>query len=112
MKHGTSSKIKDHTDALEKIYRQRRMWLYASSIVYTSIILVIFSWDYLIKYASNELWWVAISLGLIVSVNWWYWTMKSIAEIVRSMYAEYEILNEITIEISEIKTIVNKKSKK
>lgn len=103
MKLDPETTIKEHTAVLEKIYKQRRHWLYASSIVYTAIILTIFSWDYLTTCTTHKVWWVLISLGLLVSVNWWYWTMRSIASVVRSVYSEYEILNEITTELRDIK---------
>lgn len=107
----TTRMIADHTAKLEQIYKQRRQWLYASSVVYTVIILTVFSWDYLTTHASEKVWWAAISLGLLVSVNWWYWTMKSIAELVRSMYAEYEILTTINIDINELKEIIRQEDR-
>jgi hypothetical protein len=97
--------IQEHTEVLEKIYNQRRKWLYASSIVYTGIILIIFSWDYLTEYASGTIWWCLISVGLLISVNWWYWTMKSLSDLVRSIYTEYELLSEISDDIDELKEI-------
>jgi len=106
MKHDKFSKLKDHTDALEKIYQQRRLWLYASSVVFTAIILVIFSWDVIDTQFPKSIWWVLISIGLLVSVNWWYWTMKSLTTLVRSMHAEYEILNEVTTDIAHVKIII------
>jgi len=106
MKTDYNNKIKDHTATLEKIYKQRRIWLYSSSLVYTCSIVVIFSWDYLVTYAPNKIWWVMIAIGVILSINWWYWTMKSIAEVVRGIYSEYEILTEITSDIEDIRTLL------
>jgi hypothetical protein len=106
MKYDKKLKIKDHTEELEKIYAQRRQWLFASSVVFTTIILVIFGWDYIDSCNDRRIWWVLISLGLLLSVNWWYWTMKSVSTLVRSIYSEYEILNEITSEIEELRIII------
>lgn len=111
MKYDRSVKIKDHTIELEKIYDQRRKWLFASSIVFTSVILVIFGWDYIDSYENKKIWWVLISLGLLISVNWWYWTMRSLAILVRSIYAEYTILSEINTDIEELKEILKKEFK-
>lgn len=110
MKIDYKSKIKDHTDALEKIYKQRRIWLFSSSIVYTAIIFVIFSWNYLVEYAPDKVWWAMISVGLILSINWWYWTMRSLTTLVRSIYYEYEMLSEITEDIDHVKIILQCKS--
>lgn len=107
MKYDKKLKIKDHTEELEKIYAQRRQWLFASSVVFTTIILVIFGWDYIDSCNDRRIWWVLISLGLLLSVNWWYWTMKSVSTLVRSIYSEYEILNEITAEIEQVRIIIN-----
>lgn len=100
-------KIKDHTDELEEIYRQRRLWLYASSLVVTAVIGIIVSWFYLSSLNNNLIWWGIISVSLIVSVNWWYWTVSAIGKIVRAVHSEYQILNEITLDLEHIKIIVN-----
>lgn len=99
-------RIKDHTAELEKIYKQRQRWLLISSIVVTSVILVIFGSSFIDSYNNKHIWWIIVSLGLILSMNWWYWTMKSVSALVRSIYAEYEILNEITSEIEELRVII------
>ena len=100
-------KIKDHTDELEVIYRQRRLWLYASSLVVTAVIGIIVSWFYLSRLNNDLIWWGIISVSLIVSVNWWYWTVSAIGKIVRAVHSEYQILNEITLDLEHIKIIVN-----
>jgi hypothetical protein len=100
-------KIKDHTDELEVIYRQRRLWLYASSLVVTAVICIIVSWFYLSSLNNDLIWWGIISVSLIVSVNWWYWTVSAIGKIVRAVHSEYQILNEITLDLEHIKIIVN-----
>lgn len=102
-----NTRIIDHTKDLEKIYNQRRWWLYASSIVYTGLIFTIFGWDYLVKCASDRVWWVLISIALLISINWWYWTMRTIRNLIVSMYNEYHILNEINTDIAELKIILN-----
>ena len=99
-------KIKDHTDELEVIYRQRRLWLYASSLV-VAVIGMIVSWFYLSSLDNNLIWWGIISVSLIVSINWWYWTVSAIDKIVRAVHSEYQILNEITSDLDQIKIIVN-----
>lgn len=102
-----SSKIKDHTDNLELIYRRRRLWLYSSSLVVIAVISITVSWVYLSSFNNNLTWWGIISISLIVSLNWWYWTISSISALVRAINDEYEILNNISTDIAHVKIIIN-----
>jgi hypothetical protein len=106
MTNNKNTQLSEKILQLEKVYVQRKWWLYASSLVYTILIVVIFSWDYLVNNVSNRLWWVGISLALLVSINWWYWTMRSLASLIQSIYVEYGILDELRVEIDEIKRII------
>ena len=67
---------------------------------------------FLDSYNNKTIWWVFISLGLLVSINWWYWTMRSIATLLRSIYTEYTILNEITVDIEELKDVMRNEFRK
>ena len=98
--------IKDYTNELDIMYAQRRKWLFFSSLVFTFILGLIVSWQYLESLDNAVIWWGVISGSLILSVNWWYWTMHSIGKLLRSIYAEYQLLNDIIIDISEIKEII------
>ena len=102
-----TSKIKNHTDDLEEIYKQRRLWLYASSVVVVAVIGIIVSWFYLSSFNNNLIWWGIISISLIVSINWWYWTISSIGKLVRAIHTEYAILNEISLDLAHVKIIIN-----
>jgi hypothetical protein len=99
--------IQEHTVELEIIYHQRRMWLYASSLVVAAVIGIIASWFYLSSLNSNLIWWGIISVSLIVSVNWWYWTVSALGKIVRAVHNEYQILNDISTDLEHVKIIVN-----
>jgi uncharacterized membrane protein len=102
-----TSKIKNHTDDLEEIYKQRRLWLYASSVVVVAVIGIIVSWFYLSSFNNNLIWWGIISISLIVSINWWYWTISSIGKLVRAIHTEYAILNEISLDLANVRIIIN-----
>jgi predicted Na+-dependent transporter len=97
----TKQIIQQHTADLERINKQRRMWLYASSIVLTGIIFLIFTWDWLDDFHSKGIWWVVISLMLIISVNWWYWTMRVIRILLDYNTAAYDILTCVLDDVSE-----------
>jgi len=106
-----TSKIKNHTNDLEEIYKQRRLWLYASSVVVVAVIGIIVSWFYLSSFNNNLIWWGIISISLIVSINWWYWTISSIGKLVIAIHTEYAILNEISLDLAHVKIMINCKKK-
>ena len=101
-----TTKIKDHTDKLELIYYQRRVWLYTSAIVVIAVIGIIVSWFYLSSFNSNLIWWGIISISLIVSATWWYWTMSAMGNLVKAIHTEYQLLNEITANLEHVKIII------
>lgn len=98
-----------HT-TLDKINEQRRRWLYASSIVFFSIILIIFTWDWIDTQNESKIWWVIVSLMLIISVNWWYWTVRVILKLIEQRKSELEIITELVIDIKDVKSTVSQLS--
>lgn len=107
MKARIDKLLSQNTDDIEEINQQRRYWLLASSIVFVSIIVLIFSWDWITSTRQQSLWWIFISLLLIVSVNWWYWTMNSLATIINRTRDEFIILSDVVDEISDVKIILH-----
>jgi uncharacterized membrane protein len=107
----TNQLLEQHAKDLDKINNQRRIWLYASSVVMVGIVFIIFTWDWLDHFHSNQLWWLVISLMLIVSINWWYWTMRVIRILLQHQRVEYNllhcILNEIELAKHELKGLVD-----
>ncbi len=107
----TKSIIKKHKEDLERINNQRKSWLYASSIVLTGIVFLIFTWDWLSDFHSKTIWWVVVSVMLILSVNWWYWTMRVIRILLDYNNAAYDLLTDVIDEVTEarndIKFLVN-----
>jgi uncharacterized membrane protein len=104
--------LEQHAKDLEKINNQRRLWLYASSVVLTGIIFLIFTWDWLDHFHSHTLWWAIVSTMMIICVNWWYWTMRVIRILLNHQEAEYDLLSSVLNDISkareEIKFLVPK----
>lgn len=100
--------FKQHQEDLEKLNNQRKIWLWASSCVIVGIVLLIFGWDWLSDTNSKSIWWVIISLMLVISVNWWYWTMKVIRVIISYQEIEYQLIKEIYEEINSIKADAKK----
>ena len=97
-----------HQRDLEKLYKERRIWLWASSIVFSGIIFLIFGWEWLSGLESKAIWWLIISLMLLISVNWWYWTMKVIRIIIHYQEVEYQLIKEIYRQINDVKLDLKK----
>ena len=91
-----------NNEKLNKIAKQRTMWLYASSICFVGIISLIFSWDFIDDLHSKSIWWVIVSIMLIVSINWWYWTMKSIRLLLETHSDSIHLLNDIIYELKKV----------
>jgi hypothetical protein len=88
---------------LDRINRQRKLWLIASSGVFVSIMLFIFFKDWVIWLQTTILWWVIVSLMLLVSLNWWYWTMKVIRRLLANHETEYNLIRLLILELKEIR---------
>lgn len=81
-----------HAEDLDRINNQRRIWLYASSLVFLGIIGLIFTWDWIDHFQSNKIWWSIISVILILCINWWYWTMRVIRILLNHQQVEYDLM--------------------
>lgn len=99
----TSKSIKDNQQDLEKLYIQRRHWLWASSVVFGTLILIIFFWDWIDSFGSKTVWWVVVSFMLIISINWWYWSMRVIRKLIHHQSVEYSLLRLILVDLRKIK---------
>lgn len=100
--------LQKHIQDLEKINKQRKWWLYASSVVFTVIIFLIFGWEWLSGLDSRGLWWAIVSLMLIISINWWYWTMSVIRIIVEYQEEEYTLLKVLISDIKFLRKDIQK----
>ena len=92
-----------HRKDIEKLNNERRIWLWASSIVFAGIIFLIFGWDWLSDFHNKTIWWVIVSLMLLISINWWYWTMKVLRVIITYQEIEYNLIKEIYTNINLVK---------
>jgi len=99
----TTKTIKENQQELNKLNDQRRNWLWASSVVLWAIILIIFSWDWLDNLGSKSVWWVIVSCMLIISVNWWYWSMRVVRKLIHHQHVEYGILRLILIDLRKLR---------
>lgn len=103
MKLQTKNLIEANQKDLDRIHDQRRLWLWASSVVFWALIFIIFAWDWIDGMQSKSIWWVIVSCMLILSINWWYWTMRVIRRLVNHQATEYDLLQSILHDLSSIK---------
>jgi len=96
-------RLKDSKTQLEKINEQRLAWLYASAGIVLGIVLIISGWHYLEDRKLGWIIWSIVSTGLVVSVIWWYWTMRMIRHSLDHQSAVLDVLVEITDDIQRVK---------
>ena len=94
--------------SLKKLNFERKVWLAFSSIVCLSILLIIVDWSCI---QTLHLQSYVIAAGFIVSISWWYWTMRLIRIILSHRQEEFEILQQIVEDIREIKKDIPKLNK-
>lgn len=95
---------------LDKLNNQRRVWLWASSVVFWAIIFIIFFWDWIDHLGSKSVWWFIVSCMLILSINWWYWTMRIVRKLIHHQRVEYSLLRSIITDLGKIKRDVKNMS--
>lgn len=93
-------KLKQHLDKLHAFDDERRAWLFLSSFVILTVLGIIFTWDAIIH---SKIIWLLASAGLILSVTWWYWTMRLVRHLLDSKQDEYQLLSDIVKMVKEVK---------
>ena len=96
-------RIKAQFTQLKQFEGQRKGWLVLSAFIAAIVAGIIFDWDSLV---NNHAMWVVASLGLLLSMVWWYWSMRLIRFVLQYKIEETIILNDIITEIRDIKKSV------
>ena len=104
----TKRLIERNEQDLENINQQRRWWLVASSLVFLAIIGLILGWNFIEGLNSKPVWWALVSAMLIISVNWWYWTMRVMLRLIKHQQMEFAIIHELLFDIKGLKTDIKK----
>ena len=86
--------------SLKKLNSERKVWLAFSSVVCLGILFLIFDWNFI---QALHLQSYVIIVGFIISITWWYWTMRLIRIILSHREEEFKILQEIVDDIKIIK---------
>ena len=87
-----------------KLNDQRRRWLTFSSAIFVGLILIITFTESINNLHSQSLWWAIGSIGIIVSVCWWYWTLTLIQRVLHHQFSVIQLLSEITSDVKDIRT--------
>jgi ABC-type bacteriocin/lantibiotic exporter with double-glycine peptidase domain len=98
------NKLFKHKENLTAFNKQRKLWVLLSVFVVLAISDIIFNWS---AVTTGRIVWVFILAGLLVSIVWWYWTMKIIRQLIDHRVEESEILLEVVRDIQDIKKEVN-----
>jgi type III secretory pathway component EscU len=91
------TKLQKHLKAFD---RQQKLWLVLSGLVVIAVSDIVFNWT---TVTGSYLIWILVSFGLLVAVVWWYWTMRLIRQLIDYRLEESEILQDIVIDIRDIK---------
>lgn len=95
--------LKNHTKEIHIFNKERVYWLRLSGFVAIAILLILADWAFI---GIGSVHWVLIGTGLVLSVIWWYWTMKLVRQLLNHRMTEVEILSDIIDEIREVKKSV------
>ena len=99
----TKKLIEQNEQDLDRINEQRRVWMYASSFVVLGIVLLIAGWEWIDQFHSKTVWWILTSTMLIISVNWWYWTMRVMLRLIRHQKQEFNIIAELLDDVKALR---------
>jgi hypothetical protein len=82
---------------------QRRRWLYFSSLVFVGVLAYIIGWHWIHQLDNPWLEWSLIAVGLVITVNWWYWTMSVIRKNLQHQNKIVGVLEEVVSDVKEVK---------
>jgi hypothetical protein len=98
--------LENHLEEIKKINAQRKAWLVLSVLGYISAGAVIFDAT---RLDELHILWAVISLGIMLSVVWWYWTMSIINKVLTHRTNEIAVLIDLYDEVKSIKKDIFKK---
>ena len=93
-------RLQQHLEELKQFNRDRIAWVAISAFVSVSTLCIIADWNFFI---SRGILWLLVSVGLTITVVWWYWTMVIIRKLIHHKTLESEYLEELIVDIKEMK---------
>jgi hypothetical protein len=97
--------INQSLDTLHSLNKERVFWLKISIFIVLTLLLTIFNWGYL---ADTNIVYILTSLGLTISIIWWFWTMMIIRKLITFKIAETELLKDIVDNVQYVREKLQK----
>ena len=94
------NKIQTQIQNLRQFKKERKLWMALSAIVLVTLTGIVLDWPLIFHY---KLEWLIGSLGILMSIAWWYWTMRITKELLTIKIRDREILQEIIEDIKHIR---------
>ena len=94
--------IQEYEAYVNLMNKQYKYWMIASAIIYSCVITFIVLFDFVIRLDSKIIWWSIISILLMVSMNWWYWTMSLVKQLMEHHTNSIKVIISL---ISDINTV-------
>ena len=98
--------IKKHREKIQQFNKERIFWLKISGFVSITIPCLLIIW---IIYDPGDYFWLIIAGGLVLSICWWYWTMRIIRELLEHRIIELHTLKQIAKNIDDVKNTLDNK---
>lgn len=95
-----------------RLNNQRIRWLTFSVIVFFGVALIVYFLDKINNLHSQSVRWLVVSVGLLLIINWWYWTIVLVRNVLKHQHNTIIVLQNLTSDIKEIKTDINKLNQK
>jgi hypothetical protein len=99
------NKIKTQIQRLKQFNIEHKIWLALSLFVLIGTTVTIFDWNFIYQHRLECL---AIASGLLISIVWWYWTMRITKELIAIKIADREILQEIIEDVQHVRAEILK----
>ena len=94
------NQIQTQIQTLRQFEKERKLWMALSAIVIISVLGIIFDWATIYQY---KLEWLVGAGGLLLTIVWWYWTMRITKELITIKIKDREILQEVIEDIKHIR---------
>jgi hypothetical protein len=98
--------FKKYIEECDAYDRQCIAWIKISSIAAIAVVIIIFEW---IHIANTNLTPIFVSIGLAITVVWWYWTTSIVRKLLRQRKTMAQMLINMSLDINYLKENLVKK---
>ena len=96
--------IQEYEAYVNLMKKQYKYWMIASAIIYSCVITFIVLFDFVIRLDSKIIWWSIISILLMVSMNWWYWTMSLVKQLMEHHTNSIKVIKSLISDINAVRS--------